>query len=80
MLCLSMGVCSDVGLSLEIFLRLKMYYKYSSTFIFRKNLQTINTTNYVCLIAFAFQAHYMLGLALLQKKEYAKGVKELEKV
>ncbi|KAL6576777.1 hypothetical protein OROMI_011053 [Orobanche minor] len=24
-------------------------------------------------------AHYMLGLALLQKKEYAKGVKELEK-
>ncbi|XP_047966121.1 E3 ubiquitin-protein ligase CHIP isoform X2 [Salvia hispanica] len=25
------------------------------------------------------KAHYMLGLALLQKKEYAKGVKELEK-
>ncbi|KAK6122210.1 hypothetical protein DH2020_044050 [Rehmannia glutinosa] len=25
------------------------------------------------------EAHYMLGLALLQKKEYAEGVKELEK-
>ncbi|KAJ7961625.1 E3 ubiquitin-protein ligase CHIP [Quillaja saponaria] len=27
----------------------------------------------------SFKAHYMLGLALLQKEEYAKGVKELEK-
>jgi hypothetical protein len=28
----------------------------------------------------ALQAHYMLGLALLQKQEYSEGVKELEKV
>ncbi|CBI25901.3 unnamed protein product, partial [Vitis vinifera] len=26
------------------------------------------------------KAHYMLGLALLQREEYAEGVKELEKV
>ena len=28
----------------------------------------------------ALQAHYMLGLALLQKQEYSEGVKQLEKV
>lgn len=27
-----------------------------------------------------WQAHYMLGLALLQRKDYSEGVKELEKV
>lgn len=27
-----------------------------------------------------WQAHYMLGLALLQSKEYANGVKELQRV
>lgn len=27
-----------------------------------------------------FQAHYMLGLALLQRKEYGEAVKQLEKV
>lgn len=27
-----------------------------------------------------FQAHYMLGLALLRRQESAKGIKELEKV
>lgn len=27
-----------------------------------------------------WQAHYMLGLALLQKKEYTDGVKELQRV
>lgn len=26
------------------------------------------------------QAHYMLGLALLQREQYAEGVKELDKV
>ncbi|GER54563.1 tetratricopeptide repeat-containing family protein [Striga asiatica] len=38
---------------------------------------------YILLILYLgrgkFVAHYMLGLALLQKKEYAEGVKELEK-
>lgn len=28
----------------------------------------------------SLQAHYMLGLALLQKEEFAEGAKELEKV
>lgn len=52
-------------------------YRYCFIFIHWKPYKLLLL---LTLNAFAFQAHYMLGLALLQKKEYGKGVKELEKV
>lgn len=31
-------------------------------------------------VLWTLQGHYMLGLALLQKEDYAEGVRQLEKV
>ena len=34
----------------------------------------------LAFLAPSYQAHYMLGLALLQREEYADGVKALQRV